>query len=78
MAAELDWSNWPGFTPRALAELEAYPWPGNVRELSNVIERAVYRHEDPERAIDEINFNPFHSPWAPTSAGATVADAVRA
>jgi psp operon transcriptional activator len=65
MAVELDWSNWPGFTPRALAQLEAYPWPGNVRELRNVVERAVYRHEDPERPIDEINFDPFHSPWAP-------------
>jgi psp operon transcriptional activator len=30
----------------------------------------VYRHEDPERPIDQINFNPFHSPWAP---GAEVA-----
>jgi psp operon transcriptional activator len=68
MGAELDWPNWPGFSTRALAALEAYPWPGNVRELRNVVERAVYRHEDPERAIDEINFNPFHSPWAPTSA----------
>ena len=69
MAAELDWPNWPGFTRRAIADLEAYPWPGNVRELRNVIERAVYRHEDPEREIDEINFNPFHSPWAPTTTG---------
>jgi psp operon transcriptional activator len=67
MAVELDWSNWPGFTPRAVAELEAYHWPGNVRELRNVIERAVYRHEDPERAVDEIQFDPFHSPWAPAS-----------
>ena len=50
MAVELDWPNWPGFSPRALAELEAYPWPGNVRELRNVVERAVYRAEDPERA----------------------------
>ena len=66
MAVELDWPNWPGFTPRAVAELEAYPWPGNVRELRNVIERAIYRHEDPERAIDTIVFNPFQSPWAPT------------
>jgi hypothetical protein len=63
----LEYANWPGFTPRGLALLEAYPWPGNVRELRNVIERAVYRHEDPERPIDEINFNPFHSPWAPTA-----------
>jgi psp operon transcriptional activator len=76
MGVELDWSNWPGFTPRALAELEAYPWPGNVRELRNVIERAVYRHEDPERPVDEINFNPFHSPWAPTSAAIAPAAAV--
>src|SRR4051794_28128415 len=65
MAVELDWSNWPGFTPRALAALEAYHWPGNVRELRNAVERAVYRHEDPERAVDEIQFDPFHSPWAP-------------
>ena len=67
MSAELDWPNWPGFTSRALAELEAYPWPGNVRELRNVVERAVYRHEDPERPIDDIQFNPFHSPWAPAT-----------
>jgi psp operon transcriptional activator len=72
MALELEWNNWPGFTPRALAALEAYPWPGNVRELRNVVERAVYRHEDPERAIDDINFNPFHSPWAPTGGPASV------
>src|SRR5947208_5075326 len=67
MAAELDWSNWPGFTSRAMAELETYSWPGNVRELRNAVERAVYRHEDSERAIDEIVFDPFRSPWAPTS-----------
>src|SRR6476660_7370583 len=66
MAVELDWSNWPGFTPRAMAALENYAWPGNVRELRNVVERAVYRHEDPERAVEEIVFDPFHSPWAPT------------
>jgi psp operon transcriptional activator len=47
-----------------MAELENYPWPGNVRELRNVVERAVYRHEDPERPIDAIQFDPFESPWA--------------
>ena len=66
MAAELEWPNWPGFSPRAMAELEAYGWPGNVRELRNVVERAVYRWEDPERPVDEIQFDPFHSPWAPS------------
>ena len=74
MAAELDWPNWPGFTPAALARLEAHGWPGNVRELRNVVERAVYRHEHPERPVDEIQFDPFHSPWALTG-GAGVATA---
>ena len=73
MAVELDWPNWPGFTPHALEELEDYPWPGNVRELRNVIERAIYRHEDPERSVDEIVFNPFHSPWAPAAGEAAKA-----
>jgi psp operon transcriptional activator len=36
-----------------------------ARQRSRIAERAVYRHEDPERAIDEIQFDPFHSPWAP-------------
>jgi psp operon transcriptional activator len=73
MAVELEWTNWPGFTPRAVAAMEAYAWPGNVRELRNVVERAVYRHEDPERPIDEINFDPFHSPWAPVSSSVAAA-----
>jgi psp operon transcriptional activator len=70
MAVELDWPNWPGFSPRAVAELEAYHWPGNVRELRNVVERAVYRWEDPEREIEAIQFDPFHSPWAPSASAA--------
>jgi psp operon transcriptional activator len=73
MSAELDWPNWPGFSPRAMADLEAYPWPGNVRELRNVVERGVYRHENPERPVDEIVFNPFYSPWAPERAGVVAA-----
>ena len=68
MGVELDWPNWPGFSTRAMAELEAYHWPGNVRELRNVVERAVYRHEDPERPVDAIVFDPFYSPWAPAAA----------
>jgi len=65
MAVELDWPNWPGFSPAALEALETYPWPGNVRELRNAVERAVYRAEDPERPVDSIQFDPFKSPWAP-------------
>lgn len=65
MAVELDWPNWPGFSKKAMERLENYRWPGNVRELRNVVERAVYRAEDPEREVDKINFDPFRSPWAP-------------
>jgi psp operon transcriptional activator len=65
MGVELDWPNWPGFSDEVVAKMERYPWPGNVRELRNVVERAAYRWEDPERPIDSIQFDPFHSPWAP-------------
>ena len=69
MGVELDWSNWPGFDAAAMRSLETYSWPGNVRELRNVVERAVYRHEDPERPIDQIQFDPFASPWAAALGG---------
>jgi psp operon transcriptional activator len=65
MAAELDWPQWPGFSAACMAELEAYGWPGNVRELRNVVERAVYRWNEPARAVDRVVFDPFASPWKP-------------
>jgi len=67
MAVELDWPNWPGFSDSAMRDMERYRWPGNVRELRNVVERAVYRWEDAERAVEAIQFDPFHSPWAPSA-----------
>jgi psp operon transcriptional activator len=73
MGVELDWPNWPSFSNQAMADMERYRWPGNVRELRNVVERAVYRWEDPERSIDSIQFDPFTSPWAPTKAPAPAA-----
>jgi len=63
MAAELGWSGWPGFGPMASAALAAHGWPGNVRELRNVVERAIYRWERPEEAVDAIEIDPFASPW---------------
>ena len=65
MASEMGWERWPGFTPAASAALEKYGWPGNVRELRNVIERAVYRWDLPDRPVAEITFDPFDSPWKP-------------
>ena len=78
MGVELDWPNWPGFSDKAMEAMDRYAWPGNVRELRNVVERAVYRWEDPERPVDSIQFDPFHSPWAPkqSQGPATTSDPV--
>jgi psp operon transcriptional activator len=65
MGLELGWDVWPGFSESAMERMLAYEWPGNVRELRNVIERAVYRWESIEGPIDDIQFDPFESPWAP-------------
>ena len=65
MAAELAWPAWPGFSDEANAALRDHPWPGNVRELRNVVERAVYRWDQPEQPVGTIDFDPFASPWAP-------------
>lgn len=65
MGAELDWHAWPGFAPHVMEQLENYEWPGNVRELRNVVERAVYRWDDPEAPIAHAQFDPFDSPWKP-------------
>ncbi len=67
MASEIGWQGWPGFSSDMMARLEAHEWPGNVRELRNVVERAVYRWQDEEKAIAEIALDPFASPWAPAA-----------
>ncbi|WP_380874868.1 PSP operon transcriptional activator [Sphingomonas sp. DBB INV C78] len=70
MASELDWPYWPGFGIAAAEQLLEHDWPGNVRELRNVVERAVYRWDDPERPVDSIQFDPFESPWRPRGVAA--------
>lgn len=67
MGLELGREEIPVFNEEALAELEAYPWPGNVRELKNVVERAVYRSDQP--IIAAIDFNPFRTPYPIEVAG---------
>ena len=71
MGLELGWEVWPGFSEEAMAKLQAYAWPGNVRELRNVIERAVYRWEGQEGPVQDIQFDPFDSPWRPAVARAS-------
>ncbi len=72
MAFELGRQLLPAFSPAAARALEAHHWPGNVRELKNVVERAVYRTDSDE--IDEIDFDPFRSPF-PGRASAPPAEA---
>jgi psp operon transcriptional activator len=65
MSRELGRELFAGFSTRAMERLKAHPWPGNVRELKNVVERAVYRLEDPRKPIRDIVLDPFDSPWQP-------------
>jgi len=64
MASEIERDRWVGFGPRATDQLTEYRWPGNVRELRNVVERAVYRWDQPG-PIDAIEIDPFASPHRP-------------
>ena len=75
MAQELKRSVFAGFTAEAERVLEAHGWPGNVRELKNVVERAVYRTEDPDAPIDRIVIDPFVSPFRPRSGAPARSDA---
>jgi len=75
MAAELQWDAWPGFAAHAATQMESYAWPGNVRELRNVVERAVYRWDDPDRPIAHVQFDPFDSPWKPAGLPTPAPDA---
>jgi psp operon transcriptional activator len=66
MALEIEF-DWPGFSEGAMERIRAYAWPGNVRELRNVVERAVYRWAGQEGPIQDIQFDPFDSPWRPAA-----------
>jgi psp operon transcriptional activator len=68
MASELGHECFAGFSRAALDLLHGHPWPGNIRELKNVVERAVYRNPDPEKAVDAIALDPFDSPYRPPPA----------
>ncbi len=65
MATELEQEHPPQFSEAARQTLLGYDWPGNIRELKNVVERMVYRRGG--ELIEEIEFDPFESPWAPAA-----------
>ena len=66
MARELEFELFSGFTEKAKRSLLAYHWPGNVRELKNVVERSVYRNNNPHLPVHELIIDPFESPYRPT------------
>ena len=75
MALDLGREYFPGFSDQAREALHSYEWPGNIRELKNVVERSVYRCQEPDDVIDEISIDPFDSPFR-IQAKAVAAEAV--
>ena len=67
MIKELGREYFPGFSKSAATALREYDWPGNIRELKNVVERSVYQCDDVDQAVNDIVFDPFNSPYRPTS-----------
>jgi len=76
MATELDRDYFAGFSPAAERQLLSYPWPGNVRELRNVVERAVYRLDHARQVVEQLEFDPFASPYRPAAERASDAAAI--
>jgi psp operon transcriptional activator len=66
MARQLNMELFSGFTEKAKKALLEYNWPGNVRELKNVVERSVYRCNNPHLPVSQIVLDPFESPYRPT------------
>lgn len=67
MAREMEMELFSGFTEKAKRTLLDYEWPGNIRELKNVVERAVYRTNNPHLPVHDIVLDPFESLFRPTS-----------
>tara|TARA_R110001583_G_scaffold3280_9_gene21208 strand:+ start:995 stop:2122 length:1128 start_codon:yes stop_codon:yes gene_type:complete len=65
MARELEFELFSGFTEKAKRAMLEYAWPGNIRELKNVIERSVYRCNNPHLPVHELIIDPFESPFRP-------------
>jgi psp operon transcriptional activator len=66
MARELEFELFSGFTAKAKRALLEHHWPGNIRELKNVVERSVYRCNNPHLPVHELVIDPFESPYRPS------------
>jgi len=65
MCQELGLEFFPGFSNGAIAQLIDHVWPGNIRELKNTVERSVYRSYPQDEPVNEIQLDPFFSPYRP-------------
>ena len=65
MARELEMELFSGFSEKAKRILLEHQWPGNIRELKNVVERAVYRSNNPDVPVHNIILDPFESIFRP-------------
>ncbi|MEN1727946.1 MAG: phage shock protein operon transcriptional activator [Pseudomonadota bacterium] len=74
MTREMGREVFTGFTTASIERMTHHPWPGNVRQLKNVIERAVYRHQDPDAPVGNLQFDPFESPWRPAASTPSQSD----
>jgi psp operon transcriptional activator len=72
MTRELEFDLFSGFTEKAKRAMLEYNWPGNIRELKNVIERSVYRCNNPHLPVHDLIIDPFESPFRPTQQIKTV------
>ncbi len=66
MARELEFELFSGFTEKAKRAMLEYHWPGNIRELKNVVERSVYRCNNPHLPVHDLVIDPFDSPYRPS------------
>lgn len=66
MARELEFELFSGFTEKAKRAMLDYDWPGNIRELKNVVERSVYRCNNPHLPVHDLVIDPFESPYRPS------------
>ncbi|GLX77398.1 sigma-54-dependent Fis family transcriptional regulator [Thalassotalea insulae] len=66
MARELEFELFSGFTEKAKKSMLDYHWPGNIRELKNVVERSVYRCNNPHLPVHDLVIDPFESPYRPS------------
>lgn len=66
MIREMELELFSGFSEKAKKNLLEYDWPGNIRELKNVVERSVYRTNNPYVPVHDIIIDPFESKFRPT------------